>query len=90
MVFDINRKIHMKSDTREIDKYLRTNFDKYKLVRLVKTKYIYFKGKPSLILRFSNEKGCVFSYFNLSVENHRKEVLGSNSEVFRITMNRIK
>lgn len=84
LVFDISKKIHVKEETRSIDNYFRENIERFSGVRIRKIKFIYYKGKPSIILNFSSEYGSSFAYYNLSVEKYRKENLGMNSQVYRI------
>jgi len=50
---------------------------------------VYYKGKPSLILKFGDENSAIFAYFNFSTKINREE-FGPNCEVFRVTQNKLK
>lgn len=60
-------------------------------MRIKRIRELYYKGKASVLVRFSDEKSCSFAYYNLfKNENNRKEVLGSHSEVYRVVENRLR
>lgn len=54
-----------------------------------KVREIYYKGKPSILLRFSDEISSSFAYFNLSTAT-QKDFMGHSCEVLRVTDNRLK
>lgn len=80
MVYNMNKKIYVKDDVRAIWKFIDASFSKFPWVKVKKIREIYYKGKPSVIMRFADDYGCSFAYFNLCrQENNRKETLGQNS-----------
>ena len=91
LIHNINKKIYYKDEVRSISKYLSASFEKYPWVKVKRIREVYYKGKPSVIIRFSDDYGCSFAYFNLCrLENNRKENLGDNSEVYRVIDNKLK
>lgn len=68
-----------------IDDYFKNNIERYKDVRIKKIRYLYYKGKPSILLTFYTDYATSFAYFNFSTERHSRETFGVNSEVFRVT-----
>lgn len=64
-------------------------FEKFPWIKVKKIREIYYKGKPSILLRFGDEISSSFTYFNLSTTT-QKDIIGQNCEVFRVTDNRLR
>jgi len=68
---------------------MKNRFEKFPWIKIKKTREIYFKGKPSILLKFVDEISSSFAYFNLATSN-QKDVIGQNCEVLRVVENRLK
>jgi hypothetical protein len=68
---------------------VQDNFSKFPWVKVKRIKPVFYKAKPSLLLKFADEYSCFFSYVNFVNPERRKEALGSRFEVYRVVANRI-
>ena len=63
---------------------LKSLFEKFPWIKVKKIREVFYKGKPSISLKFADEISSSFVYFNLSTTT-QKDFIGSNFEVFRVT-----
>lgn len=69
---------------------MKDRLRKSKSAKIVKIKFLFYKGKPSAIVTFSNDIGCAKGYVRLTKSDKMKESLGMNASVFRVKENMIK
>ena len=85
LIHNISIPIHKKSEVKSLEKYLNNNFSKYPWAKIKRMREIYYKGKPAILLKFFDEKGCSFAYYNFwKGEKERKSYMGMQSEVSRV------
>jgi hypothetical protein len=73
----------------EFEEHVKSRFEKYPWIKFKRAREIYYKGKPSILMRFGDEGSASFAYFNLSSPSQR-EVIGQSCEVLRVTENKLK
>lgn len=61
----------------EFEEHMKNRFEKFPWIKIKKTKELYFKGKPSILLKFVDEISSSFAYFNLATST-QKEAIGQN------------
>ena len=44
-------------------------FTKFPWVKIKKVKFIYYKGKSSVIMRFTDANSSLFAYYNMIISN---------------------
>lgn len=59
----------------DFEEHIKNRFEKYPWIKIKKTREIYYKGKPSILLKFSDETSASFAYFNL-VTSTQKDAIG--------------
>jgi hypothetical protein len=84
LLFNVDCKIYLKSEVQQLEEGLKLRFEKFPWIRLRRVKEIYYKGRPSIILRFQDETAASFAYFNLAT-SQQKDPIGPTCEVYRIT-----
>jgi hypothetical protein len=89
LLFNVDRRIHMKAEMAEFEDHLKVRFEKYPWIKIRRVRELYYRGRPSILLRFADESAASFTYFNLSSASQR-EVIGQGCEVLRVTENRLK
>jgi hypothetical protein len=89
LLFNVDRKIHIKSEVQLLEDGLKLRFEKFPWIKLKRVKEVYYKGRPSIILRFQDETAASFAYFNLAT-SQQKEAIGNACEIYRITENKLR
>jgi hypothetical protein len=51
-LFNVDRKIYLKKEMVEFEEHMKSRFEKFPWIKIKKIREIYFKGKPSIILKF--------------------------------------
>ena len=92
LIFNVRNEIHLEKNIDELENIVEEIFKKLFWVRIKKLKFVYYKGKPSIVIKFLETHGAIFAHYSLteSFSLKRKLLLGQNSEVFRISSNRTK
>lgn len=89
LLFNVDCRIHVKAEMRKFEEALKVRFEKYPWIKVKRLREIYYRGRPSVILRFHDDNSTPFAHFNL-VTLPQKDPLGPACEVYRITQNRLK
>jgi hypothetical protein len=89
LLCNVDRNIYYKREMLEFEETMKSRFEKFPWIKLKKIREVYYKGKPSILLRFGDDLSSEFVYFNLSTAT-QKDLLGQQCEVFRVTENKLK
>ena len=89
VIHNIERKIHLKTEMLAFEEALKNRFEKFPWIKFKKVKEMYYRGKPSILLRFHDEADTSFVYFNLSTIL-QKDLLGQGCEILRVTENKLR
>jgi hypothetical protein len=54
MLYNIDRRIYLKAEMAEFEDHIKNRFEKYPWIRIRRIREIYYKGKASILLRFSD------------------------------------
>ena len=50
---------------------MKNRFEKFPWIKVKKTKELYYKGKPSILLKFADETSASFAHFNLATSTQK-------------------
>lgn len=66
MIINTSKSIHLKEDIKDIEKIIKNRFERFTWLKFKRLKEVYYRGKPSFILKFGDENSAAFAYYNFS------------------------